>query len=131
MFIVQESVHGDHVSRHEAHEDAVAAIEEMIRSGLANSGDYNIREIDENGATVGVSSGGLDVSAPRTAPNRLDGRRLEVLRLLAAGETVREISIKLSYSEQTIKTLIRDVEYELHARNRAQAVAEAIRQGLI
>jgi DNA-binding CsgD family transcriptional regulator len=65
------------------------------------------------------------------APSRLDERRLEVLRLLAAGETSKTISQKLSYSERTIKTLIRDVEFELGARSRAQAVAEAIHQGLI
>ena len=84
-------------------------------------------------ASVRAAAAGLRVSELTTAqaPSRLDERRLEVLRLLAAGETTKTISAKLSYSERTIKTLIRDVEYELSARSRAQAVAEAIRQGLI
>ena len=84
-------------------------------------------------ASVRAAAAGLQVSetAASPAPSRLDERRLEVLRLLAAGETTKTISAKLSYSERTIKTLIRDVEYELSARSRAQAVAEAIRQGLI
>jgi DNA-binding CsgD family transcriptional regulator len=84
-------------------------------------------------ASVRAAAAGLRVSelAAGPAPSRLDERRLEVLRLLAAGETTKTISAKLSYSERTIKTLIRDVEYELSARSRAQAVAEAIRQGLI
>lgn len=84
-------------------------------------------------ATVRAAAAGLQVSeaGPAPAPSRLDERRLEVLRLLASGETTKTISAKLSYSERTIKTLIRDVEYELSARSRAQAVAEAIRQGLI
>jgi len=84
-------------------------------------------------ASVRAAAAGLRVSelATAPAPSRLDERRLEVLRLLAAGETTKTISAKLSYSERTIKTLIRDVEYELSARSRAQAVAEAIRQGLI
>ena len=84
-------------------------------------------------ASVRAAAAGLKVSELDTAPapSRLDERRLEVLRLLAAGETTKSISAKLSYSERTIKTLIRDVEYELSARSRAQAVAEAIRQGLI
>jgi hypothetical protein len=38
MFIVQESIHADHVSRHETREEAIAAIEEMIREGLAERG---------------------------------------------------------------------------------------------
>ena len=84
-------------------------------------------------ASVRAAAAGLKVSelSAAPAPSRLDERRLEVLRLLAAGETTKTISAKLSYSERTIKTLIRDVEYELNARSRAQAVAEAIRQGLI
>ena len=85
-------------------------------------------------ATVRAAAAGLRVQAPDavpTRPRRLDERRLEVLRLLASGETTRAISDKLCYSERTIKTLIRDVEYELSAHSRAQAVAAAIRQGLI
>ena len=84
-------------------------------------------------ASVRAAAAGLEVSDPGAgrAPSRLDERRLEVLRLLALGETTKSISAKLSYSERTIKTLIRDVEYELGAHSRAQAVAEAIRQGLI
>jgi DNA-binding CsgD family transcriptional regulator len=84
-------------------------------------------------ASVRAAAAGLKVSelSAAPAPSRLDERRLQVLRLLAAGETTKTISAKLSYSERTIKTLIRDVEYELSARSRAQAVAEAIRQGLI
>ncbi len=56
MFIVQESIHADHVSRHEKREEAVAAIEEMIREGLAERGEFNIREIDDAGKTVRVFS---------------------------------------------------------------------------
>ena len=65
------------------------------------------------------------------AAGPLDERRLEVLRLLAAGETTKSISTKLAYSERTIKTVIRDLQNELSARSRAHVVAEAMRQGLI
>lgn len=53
-FIVQESIHADWVSRHDTREDAIAAIEEMIREGLAQPGEFNIREIDDRGETVRV-----------------------------------------------------------------------------
>ncbi len=85
-------------------------------------------------ASVRAAAAGLRVEPPPPPPSasrRLDERRLQVLRLLASGGTTRAISDKLCYSERTIKTLIRDVEYELSASSRAQAVAEAIRQGLI
>jgi DNA-binding CsgD family transcriptional regulator len=84
-------------------------------------------------ASVRAAAAGLRVESPRgpSASRRLDERRLKVLRLLAEGDTTRAISQKLCYSERTIKSLIRDVEYDLSASSRAQAVAEAIRQGLI
>ncbi len=62
---------------------------------------------------------------------RLDTRRLEVLRLLADGADTLQISQHLRYSERTIKGLIQDIERELGARSRAQAVARGIREGLI
>ena len=54
MFVVQESIHGDSLSRHEAREDAVALIEDMIREGFAEPGQFNIRELDEQGRIVRV-----------------------------------------------------------------------------
>jgi DNA-binding CsgD family transcriptional regulator len=84
-------------------------------------------------ASVRAAAVGLRVSEQEAqrAAGSLDERRLEVLRLLAAGETTKSISAKLAYSERTIKTVIRDLETELSARSRAHAVAEALRQGLI
>lgn len=35
-------------------EEAIAAIEEMIREGLAEPGEFNIREIEYGGETVRV-----------------------------------------------------------------------------
>jgi DNA-binding NarL/FixJ family response regulator len=67
----------------------------------------------------------------RGGPGRLDPRRLAVLRLLADGADTQQISERLRYSERTIKGLIQDIERELGARSRAQAVARGIREGLI
>ena len=84
-------------------------------------------------ASVRAAAVGLHVEAANQGPkaSRLDERRLEVLRLLADGDSTRLISSKLCYSERTIKSLIQDVESELNANNRAHAVAAAIRNGLI
>jgi DNA-binding CsgD family transcriptional regulator len=62
---------------------------------------------------------------------RLAGRGLEVLALLATGADTKQIAEQLGYSDRTIKSVIRDVQLSLGARNRVQAVAEGIRQGLI
>jgi DNA-binding NarL/FixJ family response regulator len=63
--------------------------------------------------------------------NGLAEREIEVLRLLADGHDTAEIALKLSYSERTIKNVLRNLIARLQVRNRTQAVAYAIRQGLI
>jgi DNA-binding NarL/FixJ family response regulator len=61
----------------------------------------------------------------------LTQRELTVLRLLADGYSTREIARRLSYSERTIKNSIHDMVTRFKLRNRAHAVAFAVRQGLI
>ncbi len=83
---------------------------------------------------VRAAAAGLRIDEGRSGrvhPGRLDHRRLEVLRLLADGADTQQISQQLRYSERTIKGLIQDIERELGARSRAQAVARGIREGLI
>jgi DNA-binding NarL/FixJ family response regulator len=84
-------------------------------------------------ATVRAAAAGLRVDAASEAPpdTLFDERRLEVLALLAQGADTRAIAEKLRYSERTVKTLVHDIELRLGARTRAQAVAEALRLGLI
>jgi DNA-binding CsgD family transcriptional regulator len=83
-------------------------------------------------ASIHAAAAGLRVSPPQVpVASRLDGRRLEVLRLLAAGADTREIARHLGYSDRTIKSVIREIQLALGTRNRAQAVAEGVRQGLI
>ena len=62
-FVVQESIHADWVSRHDTREQAIAAIDEMLRDGLAEPGEFNVREIDDRGETVRVF-GVPDAAAP-------------------------------------------------------------------
>lgn len=83
-------------------------------------------------ASVHAAAAGLRV-APSELPqvSRLDGRALDVLELLAIGAGTREIAERLAYSERTIKSVIQQLQLTLSARNRAQVVAEAVRQGLI
>jgi DNA-binding NarL/FixJ family response regulator len=58
-------------------------------------------------------------------------REIAVLRLVAEGLDTSEIARELSYSERTIKNVIHDVTSRLQLRNRSQAVAYAMREGLI
>jgi len=61
----------------------------------------------------------------------LSEREVAVLRLVADGLDTGEIAQQLAYSERTIKNVIHDVTTRLHLRNRSQAVAYALREGLI
>jgi two-component system response regulator DesR len=61
----------------------------------------------------------------------LTGREREVLDLIAAGSTNREIAERLFLSPHTVKEHTSAVYRKLHARNRAEAVQRAQRMGLI
>ncbi|WP_404867714.1 LuxR C-terminal-related transcriptional regulator [Kitasatospora griseola] len=58
-------------------------------------------------------------------------REVDVLRLVADGMDTGEIAVKLLYSERTIKNIIHTVTTRFQLRNRAHAVAYALREGYI
>jgi DNA-binding NarL/FixJ family response regulator len=77
----------------------------------------------------------LDGLAPdgyeKSPAARLTDREQQVLSLIAAGHPTREVAQQLCYSERTVKNVLHDVVTKLNARSRSQAVAHAVREGLI
>jgi DNA-binding NarL/FixJ family response regulator len=67
----------------------------------------------------------------RPGRDTLSPRELEVLRLVAGGATNREAAAELFISEASIKTHLLHVYDKLGVRDRAAAVAEAYRRGLL
>ncbi len=63
--------------------------------------------------------------------NGMTDRECAVLRLVAQGMTTAEIAGELSYSERTIKNVLQGLTTRLGLRNRAHAVAYAVRHGLV
>lgn len=61
----------------------------------------------------------------------LTGRELEVLREVAAGSRNHEIATRLFISEETVKVHVKHIMEKLGAQDRTQAVAIAIRRGII
>jgi two-component system, NarL family, nitrate/nitrite response regulator NarL len=57
-------------------------------------------------------------------------RELEILRLVAAGLSNKEIGRKLSITEGTVKNHVHNALEKLHMDNRIQAAAYIVRQGL-
>jgi DNA-binding NarL/FixJ family response regulator len=72
-----------------------------------------------------------DASVGATAGVALTPREREVLALLAQGLANKMIAPRLGISEHTVKTHVAAVYEKLHARNRAEAVVAAARQGLL
>ena len=58
-------------------------------------------------------------------------RQLDILRLIAAGVTNKEVAVKLCVSEATIKRETNAIFTKLEAVDRTQAVAEAYRRNLL
>jgi DNA-binding NarL/FixJ family response regulator len=71
------------------------------------------------------------VAAGAPAAQALSERERRVLRLVADGHQTREVAAVLCYSERTIKNVIHDVVVKLNVRTRSQAVAMAVRNGMI
>lgn len=65
-----------------------------------------------------------------SSPSPLAPREEAVFRLVADGHTTSEIAAVLSYSERSVKNVIRDVTERLGLRNRCHAVAHAVRETL-
>jgi DNA-binding NarL/FixJ family response regulator len=61
----------------------------------------------------------------------LSDQELQVLRMIADGSTNKEIAEKLYWSEVTVKRKVQDILEKMGVANRAQAVAEAGRRGLL
>jgi DNA-binding NarL/FixJ family response regulator len=67
----------------------------------------------------------------RMGSEDLTDREVEVLRELAEGSRNREIGQRLSVTEETIKAHVGRILQKLGAKDRTQAVAIAIRRGII
>jgi DNA-binding NarL/FixJ family response regulator len=61
----------------------------------------------------------------------LTDRELEVLTLLARGQSNKEISANLSISDSTVKSHLRNIFTKLNVLSRTEAIAAASRQGLV
>jgi DNA-binding NarL/FixJ family response regulator len=100
-----------------------AMLEGAARGGSATTPATAARIIDEFLRPPG--------GRRRGTPQHLTERELEVLGLVTDGRRNREIATELGISENTVKFHLKNIVEKLHAQNRAQLAAVAVREGLV
>jgi pimeloyl-ACP methyl ester carboxylesterase/DNA-binding CsgD family transcriptional regulator len=100
---------------------------------VALSGDSHLPYVDDQRELHRALAGFLDEGAPLDAPadSPLTGRETEVLRLVAAGLSNREIASSLVLSQHTVHRHVANILRKLGQPSRAAATAHAARAGLI
>ena len=124
---------------------------EAVKSGAEG---YLLKDMDEGEleSTLNALENGEPALSPRLAAKILEefarlrsessrrederrddltAREREVLLLVAEGSTNKEIAASLFLSEHTVNFHVKNILSKLHLRNGAQAVAYAIRTGLV
>lgn len=97
----------------------IATGEPALSPGLAAKILDEFARVARDGAPKEVETDGLTP------------REREVLELVVTGATNREIAATLYISENTVSFHMKHILAKLHLKNRAQAVAYAIRSGLV
>ena len=69
--------------------------------------------------------------AEHVSDERLSPREIEVLSLIAAGNSNKMISAQLGLSEETTKAHVKNIIAKLQAHDRTHAVTVALRRGII
>ena len=116
-------------------------VAEAVKAGAdgylskGTSGDEVIRAIKKvmEGSSVldpSVTEGVLG-RLGRESPTALTDRELDVLQRLAHGRSTKEVAGEIAVSEETVKSHVKQIFKKLGVRDRTQAVAEALRRGLV
>ena len=111
---------------------AAGAVAALVRDDLtAERLGLSLRAVAAGATTMlaaypGAAANGATAPGPELTP-----REQRVLALVAEGLPTREIGEELHYSERTVKKVLGDDVVKLGARSRSQAIARAVRQGLI
>ena len=69
--------------------------------------------------------------AEHATDNALTPREISVLRLIAGGNTNKEIAAQLSVTEESVKSYVKNIFAKLDANDRTHAVTIAVKRGII
>lgn len=116
--------------------------EDVFRALKAGACGYLLKDAATEelvGAIRTLAGGGRHIPstiAQRLADRAMAGpslseREIEVLRLVAAGMTNKEIASQLFIAEGTVKTHLNSIHEKLGVRDRTEAVMLAVRRGIL
>ncbi|MEU6555527.1 response regulator transcription factor [Streptomyces sp. NPDC046915] len=112
------------------HEATATRLVQAVLAAARGDGDLPADLLGRLITQVGTLHRGA-AGRPGAPASGLTSREVDVLRLVAEGFDTGEIASKLSYSERTVKNVMHGLTTRLHLRNRAHAVAHALREGYI
>lgn len=112
---------------------AVGAHGYLLKDAIPEDLAGAVRALARGGAALepGIAARVLRRMQQAEATEPLSAREYEVLRLLVAGASNKQIALQLGLSENTIKTHLSNIFGKLDVQSRAEAVAVALQRGLI
>ena len=115
--------------------------EDIFRAFQAGARAYFLKDVKGNdliGAIRAVHAGQRPLPpeiasrlADRLPRSELSGREMEILKLIARGNSNKEIATSLSISEGTVRVHASNIFAKLGCNDRAQAVSEAFQRGIL
>jgi DNA-binding CsgD family transcriptional regulator len=110
-----------------AQRDEVTAMLARITELMSELGDEEpaIAALDEDPA-LGRAASAAEADPPAQLRSLLTPREVDVIRLMATGETNASIATRLGISEATVKSHVKHILRKLRAGNRAEAVSRYV-----
>jgi DNA-binding CsgD family transcriptional regulator len=106
-----------------------AYAETLLTDALAISREVGMRSLEERVVAL-LEPARAHPTKTRHYPSGLTSREVEVLRLIAAGKSNRDIADTLYISLSTVATHVRNILTKTGTANRTEAAAYALHQGL-
>jgi DNA-binding NarL/FixJ family response regulator len=113
----------------------------LLKSASIHEVTQAIRSVCAGGMVVPPSLTGAIINELRRQPDQNDSngqtiaqlseKEIEIIRYLASGLSNKEIAVRLSYSEKTVKNYLSIIFQKLQLRDRTQVAIYALRQGLL
>ena len=106
-----------------------SSIERLIDSvRLVASGSITLFAGEGNGGLFSLVDNN---KSKRNSVSLLSPREREILCRIAKGETTKEVALSCYISQTTVKAHVAKILYKLDVKNRSEAVAIAVEQGLL